>query len=210
MRGKLMAVANQPLQEGQADDQCAELDCLSPPMIRHVAMLPLDRPSLGMPPRYHLDVFRRRPAQTGLTARMLIGGVLTAVLLTGCATSALSGRSCTSPTPTSTTWPAYVVDIVIPEGTLVELTVLMDGQETLGRWSVPSSQLPATAELLRTRLVEQGFALEGPSDSEQVAYARHESGQIVDVTATGADSCGQVVLTVDSIAGMQPDPPQWS
>ena len=141
---------------------------------------------------------------------MLIGGVLTAVLLTGCATSALSGGPCTSPTPTSTTWPDYVVDIAIPDGTLVELTVLMDGQETLGRWAVPSSQLPATAEHLRTQLVEQGFALEGTSDSEQVAYARNESGQVIDVTATEADSCGQIILTVDSIAGMQPDPPQWN
>jgi len=155
-------------------------------------------------------VLRRRQVQAGLTARMLTGGVLTAALLTGCATSALSGDSCTSPTPVSTTWPDYVVDMPLPDDTLVELTVLMDGQETLGRWSVPSSQLPATAEHVRERLVEQGFALEGSSDSEQVAYARNESGQVIDVTATEADSCGQIILTVDSIAGMQPDPPQWN
>jgi len=124
----------------------------------------------------------------------------------GCATAPLVGLMCASASPSATSWPTGVVDLGVQPGILTELEVYGDGQETLGRWVMPSSVLADTVEHLRSSLGQQGFALEGHPDRQVLVYARSKAGQIVEVTATAPDPCGQVVLTVDSTAAMQPDP----
>ncbi len=138
--------------------------------------------------------------------RLVLAACLACSTTAGCATAPLVNLICASPSPSATAWPTGVVDLGIQAGILTELEVYGDGQQTLGRWVMPSSALADTVEHLRSSLDQQGFALEGPADRQVLVYARSKAGQVVEVTATAPDPCGQVVLTVDSIAAMQPDP----
>lgn len=104
-------------------------------------------------------------------------------------------------------WPEYVVDLQVPNGVLIDVGVFGDGRETVGQWSIASVDLGSTADVLRQSLVTQGFTLEGSFDSTKIAYGRNDTGQVIDIQATPADVCDRVVITVDSIAATQPDPP---
>ena len=130
-----------------------------------------------------------------------------AIVLAGCGNGSALSSTCTTPTPAASMWPAGVVDIDISQGVLIETEVFDDGRETVGRWSIASADLGPTSDALRASLVDQGFALEGSPDSRNLAYGRNGTGQVIDVRASVSDACGRVVITVDSIAATQPDPP---
>lgn len=140
------------------------------------------------------------------TVRVVAVGVMF-IATSGCTGELASVDPCPTPTPMASPWPEYVVDLQVPNGVLIDVGVFGDGRETVGQWSISSVDLGSTADVLRQSLVTQGFTLEGSFDSTNIAYGTNDTGQVIDIQATPADVCDRVVITVDSIAATQPDPP---
>ena len=138
----------------------------------------------------------------------MVGVGVTLLVTAGCSGVPESFQTCPTSTPMAA-WPGYVVDLRVSTGVLIEVDVFDDGRETVGRWSIESVDLGSTADVMRESLVTQGFTIEGSGDASNIAYGRNDTGQVVDIRASTVDACGRVVVTVDSIAALQPDPPTW-